>query len=490
MNDLPPGWVPTTLGTVAPLCGGSTPKGVLTAHPGTIPFYKVSDMNTSDGHMMADARVTVSEEVAASLSLRICPPGSVIFPKVGGALHTDKKRVLTRSAAFDTNTMAAIPSSAIDERFLYYWLSAVKLSDYAYGSPVPQLSRAKLSDERLLLPPLQEQKRIVAAIEEQLSRLDAGDGALARVRRSLKRMRAAVLQSAVTGGLVKRHSSESTGEALLRDVLSAREKYLADHPHPGSRRLPAVPDAALLPPLPDDWIWATVDQLSTRVTDGVHKKPNYVMEGVPFVTVRNLTAGAAISFEHLNYVTPEDHAEFCRRSQPELGDLLLSKDGTLGVVRAVRDPRPFSIFVSVALIKPVLYEMTDYLEIALSSPIVQRQMVPKGTGLQHIHLEDLRADCIPLPPLDEQKLIVAAAQRELSRLEYLESGIESMAVRAAGLRSAILNAAFVGKLVPQHSGDEPALILLERIEAERASSNVGKPSRARGIRAPRESVTT
>ena len=79
--------------------------------------------------------------------------------------------------------------------------------------------------------------------------------------------------------------------------------------------------------------------------------------GIPFVTVKNLTAGPGISFDHLNHVTKEAHCEFIRRADPEEHDLLITKDGTWGVVRKVRTRREFSIFVSVAMIKPVLREM-------------------------------------------------------------------------------------------------------------------------------------
>src|SRR5205085_8479783 len=129
---------------------------------------------------------------------------------------------------------------------------------------------------------------------------------------------------------------------------------------------------------------------SNKVVDGVHRKPKYFTAGIPFVTVRNLTAGPGISFEKLNYVSEADHTEFSKRTDVQRGDILISKDGTLGVVRVVRTDTVFSIFVSVALVKPVNYEYSDYLGMAMSSLPVQRQMVPKGSGLQHIHLEDLR----------------------------------------------------------------------------------------------------
>ena len=123
----------------------------------------------------------------------------------------------------------------------------------------------------------------------------------------------------------------------------------------------------------------------------------------------------------------------------------------------------FSLFVSVALVKPVYKYLSNYLEIAMSSPAVQEQMVGKGSGLQHIHLEDLRVDCIPVPPFAEQEQIVAEVERRLSIAQESESQIEANLKRSTRLRQSILKRAFEGKLVPQDPNDEPASVLLERI---------------------------
>jgi type I restriction enzyme S subunit len=147
---------------------------------------------------------------------------------------------------------------------------------------------------------------------------------------------------------------------------------------------------------------------------------------------------------------------------------------TLGVIRAIRTQKVFSIFVSVAMIKPVLRDLTDYFEVALSSPQVQIQMVPKGSGLQHIHLEDLREDCIPLPPITEQARIVATTSRQLSIIDSLEQEIEKRFFQSGALRRSVLHTAFSGKLVPQDPNDEPASVLLERIRAERARAQEQK----------------
>jgi type I restriction enzyme, S subunit len=374
-----------------------------------------------------------------------------------------------------------VPDCCVDPRFLEAYLQTDSAQDAidrmktGISDSGLNLTHERFRQLRVLVAPFNEQRRIAAVVEEQFSRLDASVAALERVRQNLKRLRAATLQAAVTGRLTDADPTDEPAARLLVSLEAKRQEYLNGHPHAGSRRSPSQPNSSALPALPSAWVWATVDQLCTRVVDGVHKKPSYVAEGIPFVTVRNLTAGAGISFEHLNHVTVKDHTDFIRRAHPEKGDLLLSKDGTLGIVRAIREQRAFSIFVSVALLKPVSNELTDYLEIALASPLVQRQMVPKGSGLQHIHLEDLRQDCIPLPPLAQQRRIAAEVNRQISLIDELEGALTVASRRSRALRSSTLAAAFSGRLVSQDPSDEPAYDLLERITAERASPNGRKP---------------
>lgn len=362
----------------------------------------------------------------------------------------------------------------------------------------------------IVLPPSGEQDRIVDVIESLLPRLDAASASLEAAQRKLKAYRASVLKAAVEGRLVpteaelarKQGRSYEAAAVLLERILKERRRRWEDTGlakmkatgtvPKGDRwkekyREPKPPDIDNLPNLPEGWCWATVEGISTKVVDGVHKKPHYVDGGVPFVSVKNLTAGPGIDFEQVKFVTRDDHQAFIQRTDPEYGDVLVSKDGTLGVVRAVRDHREFSIFVSVALIKPVDRTMTDFIELALSAPQVQAQMVPKGSGLQHIHLEDLRADCVPLAPAAEQERLAEAVQRYLSDAEWLGERIYGQLRRCVRLRQSILTAAFRGCLSEQVSSDEPADSLLYRIRAQRKDARVTrtKPKRSTKVKAAR-----
>jgi type I restriction enzyme, S subunit len=177
------------------------------------------------------------------------------------------------------------------------------------------------------------------------------------------------------------------------------------------------------------------------------RSSNYVENGIPFLTVRNLTAGEGISFENCRFITRADHKEFIKRAHRERDDLLISKDGTLGVVRAVRTDTVFSIFVSITLVKPIDREMTDYLELAFTSPQVQQQMIGVGTGLQHIHLTDLRKDLIPIAPPNEREEVVKRVREAFGKVEGLGAEVNRAAKLCQRLDRATLTKAFNGSLV-------------------------------------------
>jgi type I restriction enzyme S subunit len=365
-------------------------------------------------------------------------------------------------------------------KFIALLLTFFGLERYHAGTGVPTLNRNIVHEVPVSIPPLAEQRRIVAKVEELLARVNAARERLARVPAILKRFRQAVLAAACSGRLTAawRDGQAANGEtasALLHQILKQRRGLANEKPRYTEPLPPETPD---LEELPDHWTWTTVDAIATKVVDGVHKKPRYVADGVPFITVRNLTAGRGISFENLNYITRSDHQEFIKRANPEFGDILITKDGTLGVVRAIRTKREFSIFVSVAMVKPVMREMTHFLEVALSAPQVQEGMVHTGTGLQHIHLRDLRATTLPLPPLAEQHEIVRRVEALFQLADAIEKRVAAATQRADKLTQAILAKAFRGELVPTEAelaraegrDYEPASALLERIQNERNSA--------------------
>lgn len=344
------------------------------------------------------------------------------------------------------------------------------------------ISGSDLKDVPILLPPLNEQRRIVAKLEALQARSRRAREALDTVPALLEKLRQSILAAAFRGDLTKdwraKHPDVEPASELLKRIrserrrrweeselakLKAKGKPPTDDKWKAKYKEPDPVDTTGLPELPKGWCWASVEELSTKVVDGVHKKPSYVPKGIPFLTVKNLTAGPGISFNDVNHVTVEDHEEFIKRTDPERGDLLISKDGTLGVTRLIRTDATFSIFVSLALVKPVVRAMGEYLEAAFLSPIFQARFKATGSGLLHIHLVDLRATALPVAPLEEQEIIAEKTREAIARLDVSKGHHHMLLGFLASLDRAVLAKAFRGELVPQDPNDEPADAMLARL---------------------------
>jgi len=413
-------------------------------------YLRITDIQNDCVEWSSVPRVSMPAEEYGRYRLQ---PGDIVFARSGATvgksflIREDPGKAVFASYLIRVRCRASSLDpeyAALFFRSSDYWQ---QISDGATGTGQPNFNGTKLGALRIPIRPLEEQREITAKLETLLARSKNAREKLARIPRLVERYKQAILAKAFRGDLTRdwreKHPQTKSGEDLFAEIQSL---YRAQLHKKRDDRLALELDPSL-PDLPSTWTWCPVALLSSIVSDGVHKKPNYVENGIPFLTVRNLTAGEGISFDNCRFVTPADHKEFIKRTHPERGDLLISKDGTLGVVRAVRTDTVFSIFVSVALVKPTDREMTDYLELAFASPQVQQQMVGVGTGLQHIHLTDLRKDLIPIAPPKEREELVKRVRAAFCKIEGLVAEVNRAAKLCQRLDQANLTKAFNGELV-------------------------------------------
>ena len=461
-DELPEGWLTCSLGDVVDY--GKTDK----AEPSEIAadswILELEDIEKDTSRLIE--RITFSERKSKSTKNRF-QRGDVLYGKLRPYLN---KVILADQPGYCTTEIIPLRSNGIlENRYLFYWLKHPTFLDYvtavSHGLNMPRLGTEAGKAAPFLLAPLAEQKRIADKLDAVLGRVDGCRARINRLPALLKRFRQSVLAAATSGRLT----------AEWRMTNGVNDEWTSEF-----KNCTAPEDSE---EVPESWKWASVSALATKVTDGVHKKPNYVDQGVPFLTVKSLTAGKGISFEVNNFISEKDHEEFIKRTSPEKGDLLVTKDGTLGVIRLIDTDRVFSIFVSLALIKPKDRKMSRYLLYALQSPVVQKQMVGVGSGLQHIHLCDLRADLIPLPTLPEQQEIVRRVEALFAIADRIEARLATAQKTVERLAPATLAKAFRGDLVPQDPNDEPATLLLERLR-DPSSTAPAKPARGKRAKRP------
>nr|WP_323117015.1 restriction endonuclease subunit S [Klebsiella quasivariicola] len=131
------------------------------------PFYKVSDMNSAGNEtVMVSANNYVDDVVVKKLGIKLAPAGSVIFPKIGAAVATNKKRLLSVPSAYDNNVMGLIPGEEISPRFLFFWMQTINLSSLAHDSgAVPSIRKSEMEVLPIPVPPLQIQAEIIRVLD-------------------------------------------------------------------------------------------------------------------------------------------------------------------------------------------------------------------------------------------------------------------------------------------------------------------------------------
>jgi len=474
--QLPESWTQAKLGDVLPILYG---KGLTKANrnsAGDVPVYGSSGIvGTHDKPLTRGPALVIGRK------------GSV------GAIHRSRTACWPIDTVYYAEDCALTPLGFYEHLLRYLRLGALDRS-----TTIPGLSRDDYDEVLTPIPPLEEQHRIVEAIESYLTRLDDAVASLERVQRNLERYRASVLKAAVEGRLVpteaelarKENRSYEPASVLLERILAERKaRWIEDAVEKvrakgitGEDALlqarkkvekkykePEPPDTTDLPDLPEGWTWTSLRSLCDAIGDVDHKMPRRTDVGIPYVSTRDFSGDGGIDFTGAKHISPEDFERLCRKIRPKQGDVLLSRYGTVGLARVIRTSHPFQASYSMAILKPAALVSPDFLEVCLSSEDVQRQIKEhtRGVAQPDLGLAHIRRLAIPLAPEHEQARVVEEARRVTSLIHHVESALTQSAERATSLRQSILKWAFEGKLVEQDPNDEPASVLLERIQVKR-----------------------
>ncbi len=239
------GWPTRFLSDVVTIASGQTPKELTLEPSGDVPFYKVGDMNLADGAVMKGARGYVSVAQAAKLGLHVRPAGTVIFPKRGGAIATNKKRLLSRPAAYDLNTMGLVPGDDLLPEYLLLWLSTIDLSDLADGSNVPQINHGDLALLKLPIPPIADQEFLVTEASRSLDAIIRAEASVLSNDSRASRLRSTILNAAFSGRLVPQDSNDEPASVLLERIGAERTSSNGHNatrvrkPRDANRKVPA-----------------------------------------------------------------------------------------------------------------------------------------------------------------------------------------------------------------------------------------------------------
>jgi len=347
-------------------------------------------------------------------------------------------------------------------KYLYYYLNDQRKWNLS-GTGQPFITLKTTRENYIPLAPLTEQKRIVEKIEIMWSSINSIRETLYFINKQLNQFNSSYLNYIFNGTSTQIWRKEffsklKTNEQLIDKILERSEYKKA-----------SKSDFVKTSDLPNSWILCPLNYISKKIVDGTHKTPKYIQKGVMFLSAKNIFEQTA-HFENTRFISKNEHDTLIKHCNPEFGDVMLTKSGTIGRTAIVPENLVFSLFESVALIKcntelvnPEF--LSHFLEFYVSKKSIMQTM--KGVAVKHFHLEDIRKIMIPLPNLIEQKIIVENMKNTHFQILFHKKSIKILLDILKKFESSILEQAFEGKLVPQDPNDEPAEILLQKIKQEK-----------------------
>jgi len=448
-NFLPNGWISAPLGQLGSWMGGGTPSKSVAEYwaNGAIPWVSPKDMKAE---IIQDTEDHITEAAVANSATKFVPAGSVLMVMRSGILrHTFPVAVNADRVTVNQDLRALIPAEGINPRYVAHYLHGIQrqVLDKCSkdGTTVQSIEASALERVRIPVAPTAEQGRIVARIDELFAEIAEGEAALERAREGLDTWRRALLKVAVTG-------------ELTRDWREANRPT-----ETGSRSVDILGPYAI----PTGWIWTTVGAagqvlLGRQRAPQHHSGPNMR----PYLRVANVLEDR-IDFSDVKFMnfTPSEFQRY--HLQP--GDILLNEGQSLDLVGR---PAIYRGEVEECCFQKTLLRFRaapetlfpEYAQIVFLHYLHSkrfRRAAPITTNMAHLTLERLLPIEFPLPPREEQTVIVNRYHGMRDMIDDLTPALEDRDRNA--LRQAILKAAFEGRLAPQDPADEPASALLARL---------------------------
>ena len=468
MTELPQGWATALAGHLCEVVGGATPRTDTPEYwGGGVPWLTPDDLSRDRSQHVAAGRRSLTPAGLASCAATMVPKGAVLFTSrapIGYAA------IATRDVATNQGFKSLVPSAALTSEFLYWQLRHLtdQIRSMGSGTTFAEVSKKVMAGVPLVVAPILEQRRIVTAIEEAISKLDAGEAGLRTVRQLLKHMREAVLSAAVTGRLLPQDPADTPAIKLLGDL--------------GVEPMQPV---EVLPDLPPTWAWAPLGEVSAvvgGVTKDAKRQDDPAFVEVPYLRVANVQRGF-LDLENVATIrVPSTKAEQLALMP---GDVLFNEGGDrdkLGRGWVWTGKIPGCIHQNHVFRARLAAGIEPRLVSWWGNTFGKGWFEDRGkqtTNLASLNLTTLKSFPLPIAPSEEQLRIAEQVERQLSFVGACERAVDVGLTRSSALRRAVLTAAFEGRLVAQDPTDEPASVLLERIRADRAASDEAAGGRRR-----------
>ena len=474
-------WYPVTLDQISEIIMGQAPPSIsYNKNRKGILFVKVGEF----GKLFPKKKVWTTDplRIAGKNDVLVCVVGSI------GKINLGIECAIGRSvAAIKPNLLI------LNQKFLYYFLTGHirKLKESQQGTTHGVISQNKLNQFKILLPPLNEQKRIVSKIEELFSLIESDLHELQKIKNQIIHYKKSLLFSAFNGNMTEKWRNENPdflGKDTVEDSLKQRQRLWGkkekSKKNPRKYSHPVKPSLSGLPKIPNSWTWASFEEISERVTVGHvgSMRNEYLDYGIPFLRSQNVRENR-FDEKGLKFISKEFH-EKLSKSKLSPNDIVAVRSGDVGTSCVIPETLKDANCSDLLIIKNPLGINPDYGAFYLNSITESRvRQLQVGIALTHFNTKSLAKLAIPIPHLEEQNVMVMEIQKSYSFVENTTKIINFLEIRLNLLKQSILNSAFEGKLIPQDPNDEPAEILLQKIKQEK--ERIEQKQRIIKVKAPK-----
>lgn len=461
MSELPSGWVVCQLSDIGHIVTGKTPS---TKEPrfygGEIPFIKPGDLDQSGPVISTEVYLT-DDGLAEVPAL---PPDSIVVTCIG---NLGKVGITTKLSASNQQINAVVPDQGVDPTYIFHYCKTLKpwLESESSATTISIVNKGIFSTAPIPLPPLAEQTRIAAKLDELLAQVDTLKARIDGIPALLKRFRQSVLAAAVSGRLTEEWRVQNVG---LADEASLPENQHEDiWPKISLKSLIASLEQGWSPKCESDSVaeaeeaWAVIKTTSIQPIEFYPSENKRLPESLSPRPELSVQAGDLL----ITRAGPRSRAAVCcyvKKTQPYL--MVCDKAYRLRTQASVMDGRLLCLFLN----SPQYISLLDDLKTGISE---------SGMNLTMRKFQELQ---IPHPSLEEQAEIVRRVEQLFAFADQLQAKVGEAKTRIDRLTQSILAKAFRGELVPQDPNDEPASELLARITAQRANATKAKRGRKSG----------
>lgn len=396
------GWYTTSLGEVCEVLTG--PFGTLLHKSDYIAdgIPLINPINVVDGRIVVGTEKTVSQKTFDRLRNYVLTEGDIVFGRRGeigrcAVIGPEQAGWLCGTGCFFIKR-----STLVDSRFLAALLGAPpyrqRLEAAATGTTMKNLSNQALQNLSVSLPPLPEQQRIVAILDETFAGLAI---------------------------------ATANAEKNLRNARELFESYLS-----------SVFEGAF-----EQWPTARLGELSQQVTDGTHNSPPYTKGGIPMLDSKHIREDFAIEDNTSEkFISRETDTLLAQRCKPREGDILISSRGTIGKIAIVNASQDFNIMGNMILIRLPASVDRQFAAFYLHSQVAHIESIARGVAQKGLYLSQVREYEIPIPPLSKQSEIGKSLGIVSEQTKRTEAIYTQKLAALADLKQSILQKAFSGEL--------------------------------------------